>query len=87
MNHIFKNRKCYALLLTGDDIAEYVAGMRNVLEYGNAIELQAISEFLNTAVHLYAFDEQPFAVFNESEVGEPMKLAFRNGCHYEPIAR
>ncbi len=65
---------------------DYVARKRQNAEWGDDIEIQAISEIYNRPVEIYAYSNVPMRTFHEtSGSAEPFRLSYHGRCHYNAI--
>ncbi len=56
-------------------------------EWGDDVEIQALSEMYETSIEIYAYGDKPMRTFHESFITkrEPIRLLYRGRSHYESV--
>lgn len=70
------------------DFGKYLDRMENDGEYGGIVEIFAWSNMINRYIIVYRDDGEPnsFGPISTTPTnGEPLRLWYSNGNHYEPI--
>lgn len=65
--------------------ASYLTALRRDGEWGDHIELQAISEVYQRPIEVYAFQSVPIHVYTQKGTGQPIRLSYHFRSHYNSI--
>jgi hypothetical protein len=83
MDYIAQNKEKFEEFIIGD-IATYIKRKRNPREWGNSIEIEAISAVFNRRIEVYQYETLPFAIYNE-DCENVIKLSYEKASHYNAI--
>lgn len=93
MDYIEKHKEDFESFIAdttnNKDFEKYVSGMRQDLEWGSMVELQAMSNLYNTNIALY-YDTSPIANItiaphNDTNTAQLIRLHYVNGVHCTAI--
>ncbi|KJH47792.1 yippee putative zinc-binding protein [Dictyocaulus viviparus] len=83
-----RNRDHFAPFVT-ENFSSYVARKRRPGQYGNHVELQAISEMFRRPIEIYEYSENPRNIFyptrSSLEVEIPIRLSYHGSSHYNSV--
>jgi OTU domain-containing protein 5 len=65
MEYVLKEQQFFKSFIEGGDIQGYVARKRCNGEWGDDVELQAMSEIYDRPIEIYAYDTKPMKTFHE----------------------
>ncbi|KAL6046972.1 OTU domain-containing protein [Balamuthia mandrillaris] len=71
-----------------ENFDDYIRRKRQDKEYGNNIELQALTELFNRPIQLYAYGhEKPLNIFHGTYTTDnpPLRLSYHHGNHYNSV--
>lgn len=87
MDHMERDRDHYSQFVA-EDFNEYIRRKRRDKEYGNHVEIQAISEIYNRPIEVYAYGHRdPINIFHKHYFTEyaPIRLSYHYGNHYNSV--
>lgn len=67
-----------------EDLADYVARKRQLGEWGDHVEIQAMSEIYNASIEVYAYSIQPLATFHRRQ-SRIIRLSYHGNSHYNSL--
>ncbi|VDL78438.1 unnamed protein product [Nippostrongylus brasiliensis] len=80
-----RNRDHFAPFVA-ENFSTYVARKRQPGQYGNHVELQAISEMFARPIEIYEYSENPRNIFYPAiaplDVNVPIRLSYHGSSHY-----
>lgn len=86
MDYILSEKQYFKDFISDRSVEDYVSRKRQNAEWGDDIEIQAISEIYNRPVEIYAYSNVPMRTFHEtSGHAEPFRLSYHGRCHYNAI--
>lgn len=70
-----------------EDIDDYIEMKRKDGEWGDDVEIQALSEIYSRPIEIFVFDDVPIRTFHEDNASEiePLRLNYIGACHYNSI--
>uniref|UniRef100_A0A0K0DKW0 ubiquitinyl hydrolase 1 n=1 Tax=Angiostrongylus cantonensis TaxID=6313 RepID=A0A0K0DKW0_ANGCA len=88
MDYMERNRDHFAPFVT-ENFSRYIARKRQPGQYGNHVELQAISEMFGRPIEIYEYSENPRNIFyptiNSLEMHAPIRLSYHGSSHYNSV--
>ncbi|EAR85579.1 OTU-like cysteine protease (macronuclear) [Tetrahymena thermophila SB210] len=72
-----------------EEFEDYINRKRQDGEWGDDIELEALSEIYNRPIEVYAYSSQPMRTFHETNFNnnEPIRLSYHGKCHYNSVKK
>mmetsp|Transcript_9808 Transcript_9808/g.32824 ORF Transcript_9808/g.32824 Transcript_9808/m.32824 type:complete len:190 (+) Transcript_9808:687-1256(+) len=86
MDYLVAERGHFSQFVT-QDFDEYVRRKRNDKEFGNNLEMQALSEIYNRPIEVYRGSAVPMKIFHEGygSGSAPLRLSYHRGNHYNSV--
>lgn len=86
MNYMNKNADYFKNYVT-EDFEEYVKRKRNVHEFGNHLEMQAMAELYNRPFEVYQYSTEPINTFQTSSpsANAPIRVSYHQNSHYNAV--
>lgn len=88
MDYMERNRDHFAPFVT-ENFSSYIARKRQPGQYGNHVELQAISEMFGRPIEIYEYSENPRNIFyptiSSLEINAPIRLSYHGSSHYNSV--
>lgn len=87
MDYIEFQRNFFQDYIADEDIDQYIQRKRRDGEWGDDVEIQALSEIYCRPIQIFVFDDVPIRTFHEDNENniEPLRLNYMGGCHYNSI--
>ncbi|XP_039268612.2 OTU domain-containing protein 5-A-like [Styela clava] len=86
MNYMIKNSDYYSNYVT-EDFHSYVDRKRDLTEYGNHLEMQAMAELYNRPFEVYQYATEPINTFQASHLtaNPPIRVSYHQNSHYNAV--
>eukprot|EP00053_Salpingoeca_punica_P012037 m.107398 g.107398 ORF g.107398 m.107398 type:complete len:408 (-) comp15840_c2_seq2:214-1437(-) len=85
MNYMEANQDHFAEFVA-ENFRAYIQRKRQPTEYGNHVELQALSEMYNRTIEVYSYSDEPLNIFQAANTCEPpIRLSYHANIHYNAI--
>uniref|UniRef100_A0A7S2TPG6 ubiquitinyl hydrolase 1 n=1 Tax=Lotharella oceanica TaxID=641309 RepID=A0A7S2TPG6_9EUKA len=85
MDYVEAEKSFFANYIDGD-VKEYVHKMRQQGEWGDNVEIQAMSEMYSRRVEIFAYSSEPMKTYQRHLGGaNPIRISYHCRCHYNSI--
>jgi OTU domain-containing protein 5 len=88
MHYISMERGYFSQFIIGgiEKIEDYITQMSRSGNWGDDLEIQAMSEIYDKAFNIFAYSSKPIRTFHEDQgTGRPIRLAYHGQSHYNSI--
>lgn len=86
MNYMNKNSDYFRNYVT-EDFEAYITRKRDVHEFGNHLEMQAMAELYNRPFEVYQYSTEPINTFQTSSPSSnaPIRVSYHQNSHYNAV--
>ncbi len=91
MNYISVEKEYFSQYIVGgmDAFTDYVSAKRQNGEWGDDLEIEAMSEMYGRPIEIYAYDDKPMRTFHEGVFSAPgqrsIKLSYHGRSHFNSV--